>query len=457
MPECGRELGCALPVGSAAPPQQKFGCRLCRHDVERDFARPARPIGKARRDQQAGARAGHQPLDRVGAFDVVVDEEPRPPPGGELRQSCSGELLEVRRLGDARQEGAAQPVVDRGGELHQASDQHGPVLGRHPPHAGIVAAEAVCILAGERAFADAAEALQSRRSGGRLGSQQRCVQLREEVVAADEIAVSRRHAVNCSRWRRQRARLPCDGREDDRTALVRVLDACQVAVDMPGQHAAGLAILDAQDDQAPLAVGPAGGREKIRQLHHRELGVGVIRGQQHDEIAAAPQRLVDGGDEVLALPKVMILQEDGIAVLFQYLGDLLRGCAGRASARYEKIDGPCRDGRRLTTGLSTGLRLNRHEGPSQSTRAGFRMVQDAAARNRQGARWQGMSRSVISRATHGHPTFGATDSVRSLPRLRGRVGEGVTWLGMSRRPMPHAPRGRGQPGFSSPGRALAGS
>jgi hypothetical protein len=113
----------------------------------------------------------------------------------------------------------------------------------------------MCIFRGQRAFPDAAEAVQPHRRRG-LCAEQRRVQLPNHIVTTDEIAVARRQAVHCPARQPERGRHAIDSGKDDLAALAGVLDPGEIAVDMGGHHPLGIAILEPQHDQRSLAVRP---------------------------------------------------------------------------------------------------------------------------------------------------------------------------------------------------------
>jgi hypothetical protein len=76
----------------------------------------------------------------------------------------------------------------------------------------------------------------------------------------------------------------------------------------------------------------------MRHFGPRELRLVVVLGEQHNEVAAALERLVHREDEVAVARDVIVLQERRIARILQRPGDLLRDRRIRAAPAEEEID-----------------------------------------------------------------------------------------------------------------------
>ena len=128
------------------------------------------------------------------------------------------------------------------------------------------------------------------------------------------------------------------GRQDTVAALLRIIDTDQIGEDVGGEQPLRHAVLDPQDDEPAAAVGARRRGDEMRHFRPRELRLVVVLGEQHNEVAAALERLVHREDEVAVARDVIVLQERRIARILQRPGDLLRDRRIRAAPAEEEID-----------------------------------------------------------------------------------------------------------------------
>ena len=309
---------------------QELRRRLLAEQIELHLDGAPHPVRPAAGDQNAGARRRNEIAQRLGRIDVVVDEQERHRRAREPRQGGARRLLLVGLAGETR--------VEPAGELREARNQQRAALGARPPYAAVARGVSMRILGGERGLAGAAEIVQGDLRRRRVRPLQQVVQTRERLVAAGEIGVARRHVLEYPRPCPRGDRPAFRGRQDTVAALLRIIDTDQIGEDVGGKQPLRHAVLDPQDDEPAAAVGARRRGDEMRHFGQRELRLVVVLGEQHDEVAAALERLVHGEDEVAAARDVIVLQERRIARILQRPGDLLRDRRIRAAPAEEEID-----------------------------------------------------------------------------------------------------------------------
>ena len=200
----------------------------------------------------------------------------------------------------------------------------------------------------ERGLAGAAERvhgdLHHRRR--RIGLAQQVVQMRERSIAAGEIGISCRHALEYARPRLRGCCAAFRRRQDTVSALLRIIDADQIGEDVGGEQPFRDTVLDAQDDETTLALRTRRRGDEMRHFRQRELRLVVVLGQQHHEVAATLERLVHGDDEIRPARNVVILQEHRMPGAFERRGHFLRHHRARTTPADEEIDRQARRRRR---------------------------------------------------------------------------------------------------------------
>ena len=211
----------------------------------------------------------------------------------------------------------------------------------------------------ERGLAGAAERvhgdLHHRRR--RIGLAQHVVQMRERLITAGEIRISRGYALEYARPRLRGGGATFRRRQDTVSALLRVIDTDQIGEDMGGEQSFRDAVLDAQDDQAAIALGARRRGDEMRHFRQGELRLVVILGQQHHEVATTLERIVHGEDEIRPARDIVVLQEHGMARAFERRGHFLRHCRACPAPADEEIDCQARRRRRTPRCLAGCSRL----------------------------------------------------------------------------------------------------
>src|SRR5262249_22160561 len=203
-----------------------------------------------RRDEYAHPGGWQKVCYGIWRGDIVVDEQPCRALLSKPTQRRLGGLLNVGFLRRRR--------TQRHGEAREGAQETRARLGGTPTHARVQTSEAVRILDGQRGLAHAAHPLHGHatyrrlRDGSGFVLHQDGVEAVEFVSATCETCDTRWHPNEGSRWRRCRLRFALSGGDDATPALLGIINAYKVLVDVVGQKTHHRRVIATQDHDVPL-------------------------------------------------------------------------------------------------------------------------------------------------------------------------------------------------------------